>query len=288
MSLTELKAFDAVARGGGFARAAELLGRAQPTVTAQVRNLEQRYGIQLFFRTRGHTARLTPVGERLFETTRQLFNLERDAEALMRAAGNMKGGSLRVGAISPRWATGIVSHMVTSYPLLDLDLTIANSKRLLDMVIEFQVDVAFLGTHVPNPACHMQLVSRPEIVLIAGLGHPSAETGVVSREMFARQTLLHREIGSETRALIDEQLSAHKYRPGRTVVLGNRDGVLLAAEQNLGLAPCSLEEIPSGARVRVVRAEDFRVFGEIHAVCLKSRFHLPIIRESFDLLSGPP
>lgn len=48
----------------------------------------------------------------------------------------MKGGSLRVGAISPRWATGIVSHMVASYPLLDLDLTIANSKRLLDMVIE--------------------------------------------------------------------------------------------------------------------------------------------------------
>lgn len=60
----------------------------------------------------------------------------------------------------------------------------------------------------------------------------------------------------------------------------------IAAEQGLGLAPTSVEEIPSGANVCVLRAADFSTYGEIHAICLKSRRRLPIIKEAFEQLSA--
>lgn len=282
MFMTELRAFHAVATGGGFIRAGELLARSQSTITAQVRSLEQRYGVELFFRGRGRTARLTPLGKKLHETTQQLFSLEQDAEALVAEAGRNKGGTLRVGAISPRWATGMMAHMMRRYPTLDVNLTVDNSQTLLDMVLTYQIDLAYVGAHLPNSDCDMRLVSQPEIVFAVSKEHPLAAKGVVSRDAFGLQTLIQREQGSETRSLMDAALAEHGYSPGRTAVFGGREGALQAAQKGLGLAPISTGEIPEGARIEIVRAADFSLHGEIHAICFRSRRNLQIITEAFE------
>lgn len=281
MFITELRAFHAVATGGGFIRAGELLTRSQSTITAQVRSLEQRYGVELFFRGRGRTARMTPLGERLFETTRQLFSLEKDAEALVAEAGRNKGGTLRVGAISPRWATGMMAHMMQCYPTLAVTLILDNSQKLLNMVLTYQIDLAYIGAHVPNPDCDMRIVSQPEIVFAVSKEHPLADKGVVSRDAFGQQTLIQREQGSETRSLMDKALAEHDYIPDRTAVFGSREGALQAAQKGLGLAPISTGEIPEDTPIEIVRAADFSTYGEIYALCLRSRRNLQIITEAF-------
>jgi DNA-binding transcriptional LysR family regulator len=57
----QLRSFHAVAREGGFTAAAEYLNIGQPTVTEQVGDLEERFGVELFFR-RGRAVELTPWG----------------------------------------------------------------------------------------------------------------------------------------------------------------------------------------------------------------------------------
>ena len=134
MSLAELKSFNAVAQHGGFVKASQEISRSQPTVSAQVRNLERRYGVDLFFRGRGQTAKLTPLGTQLYKTTKQLFNLERDAHNLMQNSGKARGGYLRLGAISPRWALPVMTQLATDLPSLDdnaLSRLFANAPRLL-------------------------------------------------------------------------------------------------------------------------------------------------------------
>ena len=282
MFFTELRAFHAVAQSGGFVRASELISRSQSTLTAQVLSLEQRYGVELFFRGRGRTARLTPLGEKLYETTIQLFSLEKDAEALVLSAGQNKGGTLRVGAISPRWATGIMTQMMKRYPGLEVNLTLDNSKTLLDMVLSYQIDLAYVGAHLPNTDCEMRIISEPEIVFAVSKKHPLCTKGSVSRDEFKEQTLIQREIGSETRNLMDTALGQNGYIPGRVAIFGSREGALQAAQEGLGLAPVSTDEIPENLQVAKIRAADFQIYGEIHAVCLKSRRDLPIIAEAVE------
>ena len=282
MFFTELRAFHAVAQSGGFVRASELISRSQSTLTAQVLSLEQRYGVELFFRGRGRTARLTPLGEKLYETTIQLFSLEKDAEALVLSAGQNKGGTLRVGAISPRWATGIMTQMMKRYPGLEVNLTLDNSKTLLDMVLSYQIDLAYVGAHLPNTDCEMRIISEPEIVFAVSKKHPLCTKGSVSRDEFKEQTLIQREIGSETRNLMDTALGQNGYIPGRVAIFGSREGALQAAQEGLGLAPVSTDEIPEYLQVAKIRAADFQIYGEIHAVCLKSRRDLPIIAEALE------
>ena len=79
---TLLRAFHAVAEHGGFTAAANALGIGQPTVTTQVKELEERYGVELFLRS-GRQIQLTGAGEALVEITRRMIALRQDAHDLL-------------------------------------------------------------------------------------------------------------------------------------------------------------------------------------------------------------
>ncbi|WJS05690.1 LysR substrate-binding domain-containing protein [Roseibium aggregatum] len=102
------------------------------------------------------------------------------------------------------------------------------------------------------------------------------------REDFARETLLIREPGSETRELLLAKTGQHNYRPKRMIEIGRRSGVLAAAMAGMGLAAVSEHELDPNDALRIVRLKSFRVFGVNHAVCLKSRHKTRVMRELLD------
>lgn len=283
MSLMELKAFNAVARGGGFVRGAELLRRSQPTVTAQVRALENHFGRELFFRSRGQAAQLTPMGRQLFETTRTLFKLEEDAEAILSGAKGAQQGVLRIGAIAPRSAMTMVSSYCESHPKMRIEMRISNSGQVLEWLRTYEVDIGILGAHERDPAFFMRRFAEPEIVMLAGKTRKFGPGSKLTRERFASETLILREQGSETRALMESALLKHGWRAARTFEIASREGVAAAAEAGLGLAPISISEFDRHSDVQVVRFDSFSVFGEMFMVCMNNRRHIPMIRDVFRL-----
>ena len=60
MKLTHLRAFHNVAAAGGFVAGAAKLNVSQPTLTAQVGNIESEFGVELFYR-RNRRTELTPI-----------------------------------------------------------------------------------------------------------------------------------------------------------------------------------------------------------------------------------
>jgi LysR family transcriptional regulator, low CO2-responsive transcriptional regulator len=79
IGFTHLRTFHAVAEHRGFTAAANALGIGQPTVTTQIKELEERYGVELLLR-RGRRVVLTEVGVALLEITRRLMNLSEEAQ----------------------------------------------------------------------------------------------------------------------------------------------------------------------------------------------------------------
>jgi len=96
MELYQLKAFVTVAEIGNVTRSAERLFTSQPAVSAQLKALEEEFGIRLFDRTPGGM-RLTESGERLLPRARHLVDQARMVEGLARDLRNGLVGSLRVG-----------------------------------------------------------------------------------------------------------------------------------------------------------------------------------------------
>lgn len=103
MKFSQLRSFHAVARTGSFSKAAEQLHISQPTITAQIRELESYYNVQLLRRQRGNN-QLTETGAALYQQTQMIFALEKKAKQILRSDGRLLTGTLKIGAVSPRFS----------------------------------------------------------------------------------------------------------------------------------------------------------------------------------------
>jgi len=271
MSFAELKAFDAVARYGSFVKAAKELGRSQPTLTTQVAQLEKAYKTELIIRNRGKIRGLTPLGVQLHGITRSLVALEQDATNLLRDAGNLNSGEVRIVATAPVMVIRLTKLFNSRHPNVDCHLTFGNSEKVLQRIINCEADFGILGGAVDHSDCLAVPIAKPEIVLVGHKDHPAAESGLLDRKDFAKETLLIREPGSETRELLLNKSEQHNYAPARLVEIGSRSGVLAAARAGMGLAAVSEHEIEASEELSILRLKSFRVFGVNHAVFLKNR-----------------
>ncbi len=157
MDAADLRIFSAVARSGSMSKAAAELGTVQSNVTARIRALEERLGVDLFERTnRGAT--LTAAGLRLRPFADRVAGLLEDARRAVTddgtPAGNLVVGSLDTTAalrLSP-----VLAEFVAAYPAVDLSLRTGTSQELIEQTIERRLDGAF----VAGPVDHADLVAE--------------------------------------------------------------------------------------------------------------------------------
>lgn len=97
-TLRHLQFLIAVADTASFSRAADISFVTQPTLSAGIKELEDRLGVQLIERTR-RSVMLTPLGEQIVARARALLLDAKEIEDLARAHQNPEEGDLRLGAI---------------------------------------------------------------------------------------------------------------------------------------------------------------------------------------------
>jgi DNA-binding transcriptional LysR family regulator len=100
MLYTQLRSFHAVATEGGFTAASKVLRVGQPTITSQVRALEDAFDVELFHR-RGRRVFLSEAGEGLFAITKRMISQEREAIDYLNELSGFQSGHLRLGAVGP-------------------------------------------------------------------------------------------------------------------------------------------------------------------------------------------
>ena len=143
-----LRSFHAVAREGGFTAASKVLNIGQPTITDQVKALEQQFRVELFHR-RGRTVTLTETGRQLVEITQDIFGHEEEAVSFLMAARELKHGRLKVGGVGTPVVMELVEHFQALHPDIQLDVFIAHGDRMMQSLIDFETDVAILA-HVED------------------------------------------------------------------------------------------------------------------------------------------
>src|SRR5690606_15498514 len=118
MSPTQMRSFYAVGLTGSFTAAARLLNVSQPTVTTQVKALEDLHGVELFYR-HGRGAELTEVGRELFQIVLRIVANQNEATDYLNEMRGLRVGQLRVGAVGPYQVSEILARFTERYPLLD-------------------------------------------------------------------------------------------------------------------------------------------------------------------------
>lgn len=269
VNFNQLRSFFAVAKELSFTAAAKTLNVGQPTITTQVRMLEEDYGVELFHRLPKGIV-LTEVGEQLYAIARTIFRLEEEAVELLQATSNVVMGHLRVGTVGPFFVMKLLARFHERHPLPQVSIFSGNSEGVLQDLLEFKTDVAVLGHLQDDPRVHALRLSRHPVVVFVNAGHPWANRDRVALRELDGQRMILREPGSLTRLVFERALEAQQVRP-KVVMSVSRDAVREAVEEGLGIGIVSEAEFRPSANIRKLRVADADIFTEAYAVCLKSR-----------------
>ena len=285
MRLTQLRSFHAVARAGGFTGAARLLHISQPTVTTQVRFLEELYGAELFYR-RGRKVALTPLGEQLNELAQRIFALEGEAVHLLRDAGELRSGSLRVGAVGPYHVTEMLARFNQRFPGIEVSVRVGNSETVLAALVDYQTDVAVLAQFTDDPRFHSVPYSRHPIVIFVHRRHRFAGRAAIRIAELAGEGLIMREEGSTTRKALEDALARAGVVPRVLMEIGSREAIREAVIMGVGVGAVSEKEYIPDPQIRMVRVSDAEMYTHAHVVCLKERREARLVHAFLDIVAG--
>ena len=153
MNLRDLEYLVALADTCHFGQAAERCCVSQPTLSGQIRKLEEELGVTLFERTK-RSVETTPLGEAIIEQARRVLE---QADALRQLAQTYQDplvGPLRMGAIptlSPYLIPLILKPLNKQYSQIKLVLSEELTDTLLTRLRKHEIDAALLATPVEDP-----------------------------------------------------------------------------------------------------------------------------------------
>lgn len=147
MELRTLEYFLAVADEGSFTRAAQKCFITQPSISGQIQGLERELGEALFDRTQ-RTTSLTDAGRVLLPHARLCIQAANDAKAEFSARTGLLRGEFRIGTgggVEHTTTPVLLGQLRHKYPGIDIVVSEAPSKPLLDMVLQNQLHAAVIA-----------------------------------------------------------------------------------------------------------------------------------------------
>ncbi len=189
-----------------YREAAQLLHITQPAVTQHIQFLEKEYGCRLF-----------TYENRRLQKTHEAILLEdhirsvRQQEQFLRQ--NLSGNGLRELRVGATKTIGdyVINEQVRrclSQEETALTLIVDNTEHLLKLLEQNQLDFAIIEGYFDKKRFDSRLFRREPFVGICRKDHPFANREISIEELL-QETIIHREEGSGTRAILEEKLQGY-------------------------------------------------------------------------------
>ena len=253
LNLRQLEVFVAIARAGSTHGAAQRVSRSQSAASAALAELETAVEAPLFDR----------VGRRLVlnENGRAMLP---GAIALLDHAGELQGllsaehaSPLRVAAsltIGEYLLPERIARWKLEHPMSTVQLTIGNTSKVIQSVLDMDVDLGFIEGPQTHPQLKLQRWLEDELVIVTAPAHPLAGRLVTNR-VLADATWILREPASGTRQAADAWLLEHLGPLRVDYELGSTEAIKRLAAAGSGLACLSRHavtaELAQGALVEL-------------------------------------
>lgn len=243
-TLRQLIVFETVARHLHFTRAAKELGTTQPSVSLQIRQLEENLGVALFEQM-AKRVHLTEAGRELQRSVREIVRQLAEAETALARLKGVQGGRLRL-AIAPTakyFVPRLLAEFVRRHTGVEIDLLISSRDELLVQLEHNARDIVVMTA----PPIESTLVAEPfltdPLVAIAGVGHPLAGQTAIPLARLAEEPFLLRESGSATRRQIECHFTEHGLGLAPVMEVNSNEAIKQAVQAGLGVAIVPLQSV---------------------------------------------
>jgi LysR family transcriptional regulator, hca operon transcriptional activator len=248
MELRHLRYFVAVAEEGSLTLAAERrLHTAQPSLSRQIRDLEQEVGVPLLRRTpRG--VELTDAGAVFLDYARMALAQADSAREAARKAGNAEKGSLAIGFLTGQemnWLPEVMRICRDALSDVDVAVTSMISPALAEEVAHGRLDLAFMRREATANLEYRVVRREPIVVILPGDHHLAGQAAILPQALVGQTFIGVGQVAPVLRGVIDDYLS----RSGVSMVPDHDvDNLamaisLIASTGGVGLAPAYIEKL---------------------------------------------
>jgi DNA-binding transcriptional LysR family regulator len=250
LNLNQLETFVAIIDAGGFYEAAERLGVSQPTVSQQLRKLEEELGVTLVVRDRSQPS-TTSSGARLLPLARSLLN------AAARTRDVIAGGKLVLGA-STNIGTYLLQPSIARYAresgsLNSIGVSIDSNPNVARQLSNGEIDLALMEWWDDRSGFSASRWHQERMVVIVAPDHRFANRKAVKPEVLFEEPMIGGESGTGTATLLRQFFGKEAASLRTVMTLGSTEAVKSAVRAGLGIslvfASAVASEVNSGELV---------------------------------------
>ena len=262
-TLQQLRIIKAIATENSFTRAAEVLFISQPSLSKQVKILENRLGILLINRENNKIS-LTEGGKLFLQYSERVLSL---CEESCRALNDLKNGdrgSLTVGAsqtigtyVMPR----ILVLFAQQYPQINLNIQVDSTRFIINNVINGDIDIALVGGNIPTKLqkyLKIENFVEDELILIIPSSHPfvTKKSKYIHKDDLYHLDFITLNSNSTTKKFIDNILLQNNIEVKQLNIimqLNSIEAIKTAVSLGLGVAFVSSSAIEKEIKLKTIK-----------------------------------
>ena len=278
---------------GSFTEAAKMLSLTQPAVSNHIRQLEQSYGIKIFYKSKKKLL-LTPEGAVLEKYARRAVAVAAAArQAILDRQKNIRHLSV---AITPTVGEHLVPQVMAAYcgrhQDVHMHIQTAGLKDIHDLLRTFEVDLAVIEGELSDDSLISVLLDTDYLCLIAPADHPFAGRASVRLEELQGERFILRSKGAGTRKLFESYLLGNFHTIQDYNVMIEMDNVATIkelVEQGLGVSvighSACIQEQRKG-KLAVLPIENASMVRKVNMVYRIDFAHPEVAEELRELYNG--
>ncbi|MBC53182.1 MAG: LysR family transcriptional regulator [Gammaproteobacteria bacterium] len=234
-TLRQIEVFLATAWHENVSHAADSLSMSQSAASAALKELEQRFDMQLFDRV-GKRLQLNDFGKSLRPHAVALLNQATEFEQLLARQGEV--GHIKVGAtltIGNYLAVPIMAKFMNRYPGSRVDLTVENTSLITQRVRNFELDIGLVEGELQDSTLEVIPWRDDELSLFCAPDHPLAGRPTLTDDDLVNADWIIREAGSGTRQAFEHAMYGLMPRLNLRLELQHTEAIKRTVEAGLGI-----------------------------------------------------
>ncbi|MFC4776237.1 LysR family transcriptional regulator [Paenibacillus sp. GCM10023252] len=232
------KVFYWAAKTGSLTQAAKALYITQPSVSHAIKQLEDSFGIILFYRN-SKGVELTQEGEILYSYIEQSQILITLAEEKMAALKNLDSGELRIGGSDSLFKHYLLPYLESyhqKYPGVRLHLNHGTTPEIISFLKEGVIDLGVVRMPIVDPQLEVRESIQLQDCFVAGSRFAELKDVVISIDALLQHPVILFSRNSRARMAITELFQSRGYHLKPEIEVGSVDLLIEFARRGLGIS----------------------------------------------------
>ncbi|URN96809.1 MAG: LysR family transcriptional regulator [Candidatus Pristimantibacillus lignocellulolyticus] len=232
------KVFYWAAKTGSLTKAAKSLYITQPSVSHAIKQLEESFGMTLFYRNSKGVA-LTQEGHILYSYIEQSQILITLAEEKLAALKNLESGELRIGgsdSLFKHYLLRYLEQFHQNFPAVKLQLIHGTTPEIISFLKEGKIDLGVVRMPIVDPQLELKEGIQLQDCFVAGAHYAELKDVVLSLDKLIQYPLILFSRNSRARMAITELMQGYGYELKPAIEVGSVDLLIEFARKGLGIS----------------------------------------------------